>query len=149
MIDTDAMTYLPDDILVKVDRAAMSASLEDKSAPAGPSCGRVCVASADRDQISGRSDEMAAEAGSPQVRPEHVVHRSKMGFGVPIDKWLRGPLRDWAENLLSEDRLRAEGFFDPVPIRQRWHQHLANIRDRHYALWAILMFQAWYERLKA
>jgi asparagine synthase (glutamine-hydrolysing) len=68
-----------------------------------------------------------------------------MGFGVPIGQWLRGPLRDWAEDLLDANRLRSEGFLEPAPIRAAWEDHLARRRNREYELWAVLMFQAWLE----
>jgi asparagine synthase (glutamine-hydrolysing) len=75
--------------------------------------------------------------------PKQLIERKKMGFGVPIDSWLRGPLREWAEDLLAEDRLRRNGFFHPAPIRQKWREHLSGRHNWQYELWGILMFEAW------
>ncbi len=139
----DAITYLPDDILAKVDRAAMAVSLETRA----PFLDRDVVEFSWRvpqtmKMQDGRGKLVLRSVLSRYV-PDALIERPKMGFGVPVDAWLRGPLVDFAENALSRKRLSEEGFLDPDAVRQMWKSHLAGDGEFGYQLWSILMFQAW------
>lgn len=146
MMYLDLVTYLPDDILVKLDRASMGVSLEGRC----PLLDHRLVEWAWQLPLSFRQRHGQSKWLLRQLLyryvPRHLVERPKCGFGIPIGDWLRGQLREWAESLLDERRLLREGFLNPIPIRQAWAEHLSGRRNHQYELWVILMFQAWYER---
>jgi asparagine synthase (glutamine-hydrolysing) len=141
----DSLVYLPDDILVKVDRTSMSVGLEARV----PLLDHRVVEFAWRLPLALKVRDGATKWALRQVLGRHVppemVDRPKMGFGLPIDVWLRGPLRAWADDLLSESRLRREGLLAPGPIQEKWREHVSGRRNRQYDLWDVLVLQSWRE----
>ena len=141
----DAVTYLPDDILHKVDRAAMGVSLETRAPFLDHRVAELAWSLPLHMKIrDGRGKWILRQILARHV-PNDLVDRPKTGFAIPIEAWIRGPLREWAEGLLAESKLKSGGFFNAVPIRQKWAEHLSGKRNWENELWCVLMFQAWLE----
>src|SRR5690606_32268970 len=145
MMAVGTQSYMADDILPKVDRAAMANSLEVRI----PMLDHRVIELAWRMPLDlklrdGKGKWLLREVLYRHV-PRELIERPKKGFSIPLAAWLRGPLRDWAEALLDEHRLRREGYFYPAPVRQAWRLHLEGTQDFSARLWSLLMFQAWLE----
>jgi asparagine synthase (glutamine-hydrolysing) len=149
MMQLDMLAYLPDDILTKVDRAAMGVSLESRA----PLLDHRLVEFAWSMPLEFKIREGQSKWLLRQVLYRHVprelIDRPKQGFEVPIGIWLRGPLKDWAANLLEVNRLKSDGIFNAAVIDKTWRQHLSGRWNHGLALWNILMFQAWFDHSRS
>jgi asparagine synthase (glutamine-hydrolysing) len=143
MMLLDILNYLPDDILVKVDRASMAVSLEVRAPLLDYRVLEFGMGLPLDYKLQGTSGKHILRQILNRYVPLQMFDRAKTGFGVPIEQWLRGPLRDWAEDLLAPGRLREQGFFAVDRVQGVWSQHINREKPGHYLLWDILMFQAW------
>jgi asparagine synthase (glutamine-hydrolysing) len=143
MMYLDAVTYLPDDILTKLDRATMAASLEGLLPFLDPAVAALSWRLPVGQKVHGTTGKWLLRRLLHRYVPATLVERPKAGFGVPLGDWLRGPLRAWAEELLGARRIEEEGYLVAEPVRALWSEHLSGRRDRSYELWDVLMFQAW------
>ena len=143
MMAIDALTYLPDDILVKVDRATMAVSLEGRAPFLDPDLFALCWRIPPRLKIRDGVGKWILRQVLYRRVPQSLIDRPKMGFGLPIGDWLTGPLREWAESLLADDAIRKSGLLNPVPIRAAWASQLSGNKGFEYHLWNVLTFQSW------
>jgi len=143
MMCTDTMTYLPDDILVKVDRAGMGVSLEGRIPFLDPDVAEFAWSLSREQRIRDGKGKWLLREVLARYAPRALFERPKMGFGIPIDEWLRGPLRAWANDLLSPERVRRDGYLRPEPLQEKLREHVTGQRNWQHHLWPALMFQAW------
>jgi asparagine synthase (glutamine-hydrolysing) len=147
MMLSDLLTYLPDDLLVKIDRAGMAASLETRVPFLDPELIGFAASLPISLLVNRWQGKLIQRKLLYRYVPQQLVDRPKRGFSVPLGEWLRGTLRDWTEDLISKTQLEEQGFFHPAPIRQMWTAHLLGQSDYSNELWAVLMFQAWLQHV--
>jgi asparagine synthase (glutamine-hydrolysing) len=141
----DLMTYLPGDILTKVDRASMAVSLETRAPLLDHRLVEFSFRLPSSVHLRGGQTKWILRQILERHVPRELFDRPKMGFGVPVESWLRDELRDWAEDLLSERKLKDQGLVRPEPVRALWAEHLSGRANVQYALWPVLMLGAWYD----
>jgi len=149
MILLDSLNYLPDDILTKLDRATMAVSLEARVPFLDHRIAEFVWRLPLAMRIKDRKGKRILRQVLYRYVPAPLVDRAKTGFGIPLESWLRGPLREWAEELIAERSLREQEFFSPRPIRQMWGEFLEGKGVFHLHLWDVLMFQAWRQQHQA
>lgn len=146
MMYLDTLTYLPDDILCKVDRASMAVGLEVRVPFLDNNLVDLAWSLSNEVRLHRGISKWPLRQVLKRYLPEVAFERPKLGFGIPIGEWMRGPMREWVEDMLSDDRLRNGGFFQPEVVRKEWELHLSGRFNRQHSLWSILMFQAWLHR---
>jgi asparagine synthase (glutamine-hydrolysing) len=149
MMVFDTLNILVDDFLVKVDRASMSVSLETRAPFLDPELFEFAWRMPLSWRMNAHTGKLLLREVLQEFVPAAIVVRPKQGFGIPVGAWIKGPLRDWAESLLDERRLRAEGFLAPGPIRRKWEEHLAGTHDRQNEIWCAIVFQEWLANTRA
>jgi asparagine synthase (glutamine-hydrolysing) len=149
MMSTDLVTYLPDDILAKVDRATMSVSLESRVPLLDHRIAAFAWRLPQTYKVRDGQTKWLLRRVLARYVPDTLVDRPKAGFGIPLAGWLRGPLREWTSSLLDPSRLRAEGYLDADQVSRVWHGHRSGRRDDQYLLWDVLMFEAWLDEVAA
>jgi asparagine synthase (glutamine-hydrolysing) len=149
MMLMDLVTFLPDDLLVKMDRAAMAVSLETRAPFLDHKIVEYAFNLPQKFKVRNGNTKWILKKILKEYMPETYFDRPKMGFAVPIGDWLRGPLKEWADELLNETRLKNEGYFNQKEIKLKWEQHIKKTHNWDYHLWDVLMFQAWLENFKS
>lgn len=141
----DALTYLPDDILVKVDRASMASGLETRAPFLDLQVAEIAATLNTATLINGKEGKAPLRQILANYLPDSLINRPKLGFGIPLGHWLRGPLRTWVEELIAPNVLKKQGFLDPVLVREMWDKHLTGMGNTEEQMWAVLVFQLWLE----